>query len=346
MAGPFRVDLELTARCNQYCIHCMADPLEGERTSRELELSEISRLLRSFARQEVVILQITGGEPTLREDLAEIIGIACRLGYCILLSTNGSLLDPEAARVIAECRVHLELSLDGATAETHDMIRGCTGSFASAVEAAECLLEYNADFVVSTVLLQQNIHCLEEMLSLVGRLGAAKWLLKLPRLVGRAYARQAELCPSHEALVRSLTILEARARQRDPHGLEAVLPVLPLYQTPRRGGDAFCCPAGTSKLGILADGTVVPCLLLRLPLGSASEYNLASASRHPLVQRIRSVQTSGSPQCSDCEHHHTCRGGCRAAALVAGRGLDGRDPLCDLYGRGMSCATSGVKVSP
>lgn len=329
---PFRADIELTRRCNQACIHCMANTGTFRDFATEMPLQQIVAILERLASEGIMVVQFTGGEPLLRPDFGDILCAAGDLGYFILLSTNGILLGEKVAELIAKYRVRVELSLDGACADMHDSIRGRVGSFDGVLKCAEYLNRLGCDFGFSTVLLKTNIEQVAQIVSLSRTLGAKRLFLKLPRLVGRMYPLRDDLCASFDDLVTTISQVKEKYLP-DPNGMEIDVPSLPLHKPTHKSKVKFSCPAGTSKIGIGADGLTFPCLLVREPLGKLLEHSLEDLLNTNCVKAIREVQEHGSTQCLGCKHLISCRSGCRAGSLSAGRGLTGRDPLCDLYGR-------------
>ena len=160
--APYFVDWAKTSKCNLHCRHCRG-MLQGElSTERARELiSEIAEL-----EPEWVIIE--GGEPLLRHDLFELLGLMRQKQLEVHLITNGMLLDPQILATLKQLGVKVMISLDGANSATYEAIR--TGAdFETVIEwarkcAREGLLEaINLDFKKSC-LIQILIQLLAENL--------------------------------------------------------------------------------------------------------------------------------------------------------------------------------------
>ena len=330
---PYRVDLELTHRCNQRCVHCMVNAGPPDSKDNEMSFEQIDLILKKMVQAGIFIIQFTGGEPTLRQDLSQILVSASRLRYFIFLSTNGSLINEELAKTVAQYNVNIEISLDGATPGIHDKIRGKPGAFRAFLQGTRCLSKVGCRFGISMVLLRQNIHQVKETIQLVADLGADQVSFKLPRLIGRAYNLRNELCPSFEQILQTRENL-AILREKWDNIIKVVLPEWPVFNKIKNQSKVFGCAAATWKFGILADGTVVPCLLWQQPLGKLPMDSVFRVWNHPYMKQIRKVFQSDNIQCADCDYKEICGGGCRAAAIAAGNGLNGCDPFCLFYRQG------------
>ncbi|MEE8106584.1 MAG: radical SAM protein [Planctomycetota bacterium] len=136
---PLLGTLIVTYRCDLDCEMCDL-PLRGDR-KRELDTAGFRDVLDGFADLGVLGVGITGGEPLLREDLPELVAHGTRRGLLMHINTNGTLLDDSRVRALADAGVaSFNISLDGPDAETHDRLRGRTGSFQRVLRAAARLI--------------------------------------------------------------------------------------------------------------------------------------------------------------------------------------------------------------
>ncbi len=123
-----------TKRCNLRCVHCYAFAEGEDYRGDELSTDEGKALIDDLARFRVPVILFSGGEPVLREDLPELIDHAVKKGVRAVISTNGTLITKEKARVFARCSLsYIGVSLDGLT-EINDAFRGVEGAFARAME--------------------------------------------------------------------------------------------------------------------------------------------------------------------------------------------------------------------
>ncbi len=154
--APICLTWELTYACNLACRHCLSS--SGRRDPRELSTDEAKAVIDELERMQVFYVNIGGGEPTIRPDFWELLDYATEHHVGVKFSTNGVRITPEvAARLAASDYVDIQISLDGATAEVNDDVRG-EGSYATAVTAMENLAAAGfAGFKLSVVCTRQNI---------------------------------------------------------------------------------------------------------------------------------------------------------------------------------------------
>ena len=147
---------EVTRSCNLNCVHCRAaaerGPYPGE-LSREEALALIDEIA-AFSRPVVIL---TGGEPLLREDIYELASYGTQKGLRMVMAPNGTLLDAEkAARLKASGIQRVSISLDGATAESHDRFRQVEGAFSGALRGIEFLKQAGLEFQINTTVSRKN----------------------------------------------------------------------------------------------------------------------------------------------------------------------------------------------
>src|ERR1700747_1749225 len=179
--APICLTWELTYACNLSCVHCLSS--SGRRDPRELTTDECKAVIDTLERMQVFYVNIGGGEPTVRPDFWELVDYATAHHVGVKFSTNGVRITPEvAARLAASDYVDVQISLDGATAEVNDAVRG-VGSFAMAVRALENLaaagFSQNGGAKISVVVTRHNVDQLDEFAALASRYGAT---LRITRL--------------------------------------------------------------------------------------------------------------------------------------------------------------------
>jgi 12,18-didecarboxysiroheme deacetylase len=122
----------VTRRCNLKCIHCYAQARD-ENFANELSTAEGRALIDDLAGFGVPVVLFSGGEPLMRPDLPELAGYAVAKGMRAVISTNGTLITPEAARTLKEIGLsYVGISLDGME-PIHDRFRAVKGSFQAAL---------------------------------------------------------------------------------------------------------------------------------------------------------------------------------------------------------------------
>ena len=176
--APICLTWELTYACNLSCVHCLSS--SGRRDPRELSTDECKAVIDTLQRMQVFYVNIGGGEPTVRPDFWELVDYATAHQVGVKFSTNGVKITPEVAtRLAASDYVDVQISLDGATAEVNDAVRG-PGSYATAMRAMQNLADAGfRSFKLSVVMTRQNIPQLDEFKAIADRYGAQ---LRLTRL--------------------------------------------------------------------------------------------------------------------------------------------------------------------
>src|SRR5215469_9309313 len=189
LAAPICLTWELTYACNLSCVHCLSS--SGRRDSRELTTAECKRVIDELERMQVFYVNIGGGEPTVRPDFWDLVDYATAHHVGVKFSTNGIKIDPDRARRLAASDyVDVQISLDGATAEVNDAVRG-PGSYATALRAMQNLARAGfKGFKVSVVVTRHNVSQLDAFQQLADDHGAQ---LRLTRL--RPSGRGADVWP-------------------------------------------------------------------------------------------------------------------------------------------------------
>ena len=178
LESPICLTWEVTYRCNLRCAHCLSS--SGDEREGELTHAEARRLIDEWAEMKVFYINVGGGEPLSRPDFVELMDYTLERGIGVKFSTNGTLLDDEKVAWIASHgdRLDLQISVDGADAETSDALRG-NGSFKRAVRAMDRLAARDIPFKVNATVTKHNVHQLDDLYGLTTSRGGA---LRLTRL--------------------------------------------------------------------------------------------------------------------------------------------------------------------
>lgn len=322
--APICLTWELTYACNLSCVHCLSS--SGRRDPKELSTDECKAVIDELERMQVFYVNIGGGEPTVRPDFWELVDYATAHHVGVKFSTNGVKITPEIARRLAASDyVDVQISLDGATAEVNDAVRG-RGSYDTAVRAMRNLAEAGMrGFKLSVVATRHNVEQLDQFKTLADEYGAQLRLTRL-RPSGRGADVWDELHPTAAQQRRLYDWLVACG--------EDVLTGdsffhLSAYGEPLPGLNL--CGAGRVVCLIDPVGDVYACPF------AIHESFLAGNVREDggftrvwresdLFADLRSPQTGGA--CESCGHFDSCRGGCMAAKFFTGLPLDGPDPEC------------------
>lgn len=254
---PHAVQLNLNYRCNLRCTYCNI----YEDTRPEMSTEEIFQMLDSFARMGASRLSITGGEPMLRKDIAEVISHAKKLGMFVSLATNGNMV----ARRINYIREvdSVNMTLDGPES-IHDLQRG-RGQFRKVLEAGQVLKENNIPFYFNTVLTKNNCDRLDEILDIIRGMGA-KVMLQPVFYSEESHAGDLEgyreTRYENEQLIAALEKLIALKNAGDDIILLSKRYYQNVINSVRRNEMMFCKNGGSMFVTVSPDGHVTPCNLL------------------------------------------------------------------------------------
>jgi mycofactocin biosynthetic radical S-adenosylmethionine protein MftC len=321
--APICLTWELTYACNLACVHCLSS--SGRRDPDELSTEECKALIDEFERMQVFYVNIGGGEPTVRPDFWELLDYAVDHHVGVKFSTNGFRITPErAARLAATDYVDVQISLDGATAEVNDAVRGA-GTYDAALRAMANLQAAGmTDFKISVVCTRHNIGQLDEFKAIADRYGGQLRLTRL-RPSGRGADVWEDLHPRPEqqrALYDWLMANGDRVLTGDSFfHLSAYGEALPGLNLCGAGrvvclidpvGDVYACPFAIHD---------------RFRAGNIRSAGFDRVWKHSdLFRELRDPQTGGA--CTRCSAYDSCRGGCMAAKFFTGLPLDGPDPEC------------------
>ena len=338
LSSPGAVYIEVTKRCDFACTHCYANS-DSMASNDELSFIELEAILKQLAEYGAYYIRLSGGEPTLRADLPDILDVVVQRGMKPSLNTHGRYGERTLQCVLDHGVRDIRISLDGSE-KVNDAIRG-QGSYRSVLATLQCLAAYNktaeepADPTINVVLMKSNLHCVGELIELAGRLDV-KISFGLLRPAGRGQISQM-LSPEEvvtaafevERLRQALSLEKRQVRVNYDIFCPAETPM----STDPFPFDNTTCPIGVLGLGVSAGGRVMPCNYL----GSVHDgYWLGEDIRSKDILDIwhhsrvlNEARKVSRLVCRGCRYYAAkCNGGCPTTAYLTGNGLDGRDPYC------------------
>ncbi len=159
------LDIELTERCNNDCIHCCINLPAGdaEARAREMTSAQVMDILSQAAGLGCMLVRFTGGEPLVRPDFEELYLGARRLGMKVLLFTNACLVTPRLADLFARIPPleQIEITVYGMCRDSYEAVTRTPGSFIQFRRGVNLLLERSVPFIVKSALLPPNRHEME-----------------------------------------------------------------------------------------------------------------------------------------------------------------------------------------
>lgn len=301
------LDLELTERCSNDCIHCCINrPAHDEEARRrELSTGQVTRILDEAVALGALSVRFTGGEPLLREDFPELYVHARRLGMRVALFTNARRVTPELAALLARMPplLPVEVTVYGMKPDSYEAVARAPGAFAEFRRGVELLRGHGVDFVVKGALLPPTYGEIDELRGWASSLPA---MSRPPGLVVFLDLRQRRDSEACNRRIRALRVVPAEglrlARQMGGDSLEERRAACPRFMGVQ-GARLFSCGAGYG-VSVDAYGRLQACLGLRAPeltydllRGSLSE---ALREFFPKVRAMEATNPAYLERCARC----------------------------------------------
>lgn len=340
--APFMIVWNFTNACNLRCIHCYQNAgLVGNQLNR----SQRIKIVDELASSGVAMLAFSGGEPLMDSDFLEIAELAHQSGMYLSLATNGTLISSDNISELSRLFGYIQISLDGASPEIHDGIRGVKGCFQETLDGIKRCIEHGITTAISASLTRYNLHQIPQIYQLALELGADYFCMFNLVPAGRARAELDVTPAQRESILRFLAL---KALQNPK---PKVLCTAPQYArviaqlSAQLGIEAKAashygliqnfgwisefiggCGFGRMYAAIDPDGSFKPCVFSDLVLGNLVRQSLEPLWDHPMLIEARDrSKLKGS--CGACRYKYIC-GGCRARALAYLGDLHAPDPGC------------------
>jgi len=293
---PLTVQIDLTYRCNERCVHCYLDHEDhGEMTT-----AEIMVLLDQLAGAGVFFVVFSGGEVFMRRDFFELAAHARRLMFHVKIKTNAFMIGPPEADQLRDLAIHnVQVSVYSHRPEVHDEITKLPGSLRRTIAGIRLLTERGVRVIVANVLMRRN-------------LADYAGVRKLARELGAEYTIDPTITPMMDG---GRDILALGLRHDD---------LRQVFRNPELVGDAeqFCappvpvddnvldelpCSAGHTAAYVSPYGDVYPCVQFPLPSGNVRRRSFIDIWRDsPQLAEVRSITARDLPVCSTCTHVGSC----------------------------------------
>ena len=303
---------ECTLRCNLACRHCGSD-CRATASTADMPREDFGRVLDSVARSvdpHGVMVNITGGEPLMRQDLEECGRMIYEKGFPWGIVTNALALTPARYQsLLANGLRAMTISLDGLE-ENHDWMRGRKGSFKRAVEAIKMVIDSGEiEFDVVTCVNKRSYSQLQEIKQLLVGLGLKEWRLFTVFPAGRA-VNDPQMQLSKEEFRGLMEFIRDTRKEgliKASYGCEGFLGN---YEGEVRDHFFFCL-AGVSIGSVLADGSISACPSIRADYHQGNIYQddfMEVWNTRFQAFRDRSWMRESEP-CRSCRLFSFCRGG-------------------------------------
>jgi len=311
-SAPYRMDLALTYRCNNGCPHCYnARP----RDFGEISTQQWYKIIDQVWAVGIPHVVFTGGEPTLRDDLPDLIAYAESKGQITGLNTNARHLQDTkfVAKLVAAGLDHVQITVESHSADIHDQMVNARGAWKQTISGLRNALDTPLYVMTNTTMLRQNSPFLEETLDFLAQLGVPTIGLNALILAGHGSTVGTGLAE------RELPPLLNLAREKtDLYGQRLI------WYTPTQ----YCnfdpmqlelgvkgCTAALYNMCVEPDGSVLPCQSYYQPVGNMLSDPWDQIWNHDLSLHLRERKYIPE-KCSPCALLAECGGGCPLALDV------------------------------
>ena len=327
---PLAVLAELTHRCPLQCPYC-SNPVELERGGAELTTDEWKRVLSELAAIGVLQIHFSGGEPTARKDLVELVQHATDVGLYTNLITSAVLLTKDKLAALADAGLcHVQISFQGSEQGVADRVAGLKDAHAKKIEAAGWTRELGLPLTVNAVMHRQNLFQLADIIQMAVDLDADRLEVANVQYYGWALKNRPALMPTIEQIDETSRIVEEAEAQLK--GILAIDYVVPDYYALRPKK----CMGGWGRqfFNISPSGKILPChaaeTITGLAFESVRDHSIAWIWQNSeAFNRYRGTGWMPEP-CQSCEYKEIDYGGCRCQAFALTGNAGNTDPACAL----------------
>jgi radical SAM protein with 4Fe4S-binding SPASM domain len=308
-SAPLRMDMALTFKCQNDCVHCYAG---GPQDTPELNTSQWKEVIDRLDQIGVFILTFTGGEPTLREDMPELLQYSQNKGMVTGLITNGrKLKDKSYVKTLEGAGLDfVQITLESHKPAIHDLMTATMGSWKETVAGIKNAVKSQIYVTTNTTLSKHNAPDFMETIDYIKELNVAAFGCNSLIHSGKATElNQEEFALPLETLAELLPKIRDKANQ---------LNMKFLWYTPTRycrfdpvqlGLGIKSCTAAMINMCVGPNGDVYPCQSYFESLGNILVDNWEKIWNHPLALKIRNREYV-EPKCKDCSQLQICGGGC------------------------------------
>lgn len=347
--APFLVVWNYTNACNLRCKHCYQRA--DKPASDELTTEESLAIVDQLDENNVSALAFSGGEPLMRRDLFEVAEYAHDRGLYVSVATNGTLLTKDAVEHLKRSGIsYVEISLDGATRETHDSFRGVEGSFERTLRGIENSVNSGLYTCIATTATRNNLYEIPEIVELAKKLGVKRVIVfnfiptgrgeeiinldpsptqredLLKYLYKELAGGQTEtLCtaPQYSRVCLQQSLINKRDILSPTHFAALDFPGKAKQLADFLGG----CGAGRLYCAIQPNGLVTPCVFMPIVVGDLRKQSLKDIWLNSKVMNDLRDRGKLEGRCGHCEYKYIC-GGCRARAYAYYGDYLAPDPGC------------------
>lgn len=307
-SAPLRMDLALTFRCQNNCIHCYVG---GPHETSELRTEEWKVVIDRLKQIGVFILTFTGGEPTLREDLPELLLHAQNNGMVTGLITNGRTLKDRAyvEKLEKAGLDFVQITLESHKPEVHDLITATKGSWKETVAGIKNAVQSQIYVTTNTTLNKYNATHFLETIDFLKELDVKTFGCNSLIYSGKASIISEKFALPLKTLNEILPKIHDKATQQKMRFLWYTPTQYCQLDPVKLGLGVKTCSAATINMCIGPNGDAYPCQSYFESLGNILKDDWQKIWNHPLAVKIRKREYV-EPKCKECPQLQICGGGC------------------------------------
>jgi pyrroloquinoline quinone biosynthesis protein E len=326
--APVGLLAELTHRCPLQCPYC-SNPLELERVNTELTTAEWQDVMRQAAELGILQIHLSGGEPTVRKDLEDIVEVAAKVGLYTNLITAGVTLTRDRLKRLKELGLdHVQLSIQDVDDANAEKISAYKNGLAKKRELGKWVRELDMPLTINAPIHRHNIENLPNIINFAVEMGAGRIEVANIQYYAWALKNRASLMPTRAQVLKSAEIVE-EAKER-LKGIMVFDFVVPDYyaKTPKP------CMGGWGRgiMNVTPQGRVLPCHAAEsipgLEFDNVKSKRLADIWLNgQAFQKYRGTSWMKEP-CRSCPRAEIDFGGCRCQAMAFTGDATNTDPAC------------------
>ena len=343
---PFIAIWEVTQACDLACVHCRASA-QPDRNPEELSTVEGKQLIDQIAAMRVPVFVLTGGDPIKRPDLFELIAHArsARVRVSLTPSATPLLTRDVVVRLKEAGLARLAVSMDGASAKTHDAFRGMSGSFARTLDAVRWANEIGLPVQINTTFSRRNINEIDAIVALMEKLKITLWSVFFLVPTGRGklndllsaeefegvFAKVYSLSKTASFDIKTTEAQHYRRYLLQQRVAERKMGIVASSEHERAVDAIGRAPRGLNDgkgfVFISHKGEVFPSGFLPLPAGNIRKQGLSEIYRESQLFRDLRDTSKLEGKCGSCEFKEIC-GGSRARAYALTGNPHAEEPCC------------------
>lgn len=320
---------DINNECNLNCKHCR---VSEKNDNEKLSLKEAKSLLSECWYNGITMLNLSGGEPFLRDDIFEILDYAEKFED-IVITTNGTLLNEEKCKKLSTYKnIKLSISLDGLE-ETHDKFRRKKGAFKKVIDILPVLNKNNIKYAIKYTLSKETAKDAIELLNLVAKMGAKEFNVRRVIVAGNANKDMVLSNEEYKNIIRELIKNCRKLNVKFRTGDSLLIPIFSeIWGIDIKNDDLSKiyagCQAGDEIIYIDYKGNVGACSYIPKFADNIKDKPLDEILKNnKLFIDLREYKNKLEGKCNKCTYKMIC-GGCRASALALKKSLFAEDPLC------------------